>query len=443
MKSLPARSLMIVLLAFLALPALLAAPSLAAADDPATALTPVLIAVQDTSPPQQQGQPPDQGEAKAPPPQTTRLERAYRAHRAMRRGLDFLCRTQSDDGAWGSHDPVVVDSAQLGFGILNPGSHDGVRAACTAIGARAFLFYPHRTNADEAALQKAILYLLQNWKLAYDPGNAFNVWGYGYNLDFLTELYTHPEGKPWRDEIAATIPKVVAGLRKMQVAEGGWAYYTSVMMEGDSISFTTATILLGLLRAHDLGFEVPEGMIEDAGKIIKVQILPDKNFMYGTYLKYSGNHHLEDLSAGGRTQVCGLAVHLFDGSFTRNDLIDRSADYFKNVDYVAVIGNKRIIPHRDAPQNISGYFLYYGCYYAAEVMTFLGASAEPRHWEKLAAMILTRQEEEGSWWDTICFDYGDKWGTGFAVLCLERYLQSLKVLETTLDELRAKVRRPV
>lgn len=347
-----------------------------------------------------------------------------RVRAALRRGLDFLCRTQNKDGSWGSHDPVVVDEAQLGFGMLNFGCHDGVRTACTAICAKALLRAPGRTAADEAALRRAVRVLLRSRKLAYDPGNAFNVWGYAFNLDFLTALCRDPFGKPYQKELRAAIPDLVDGLRRMQVAEGGWAYYTSVMLEGSSISFITATVLLGLLEARDQGFEVPEGMIADAGKVLKTMVLPNKNVIYGAYLKYAGGHYLEELGCGGRTQVTGLALHRFDGFYTRDDLSDRSADYFKNVDYVAEIGNKRIIPHRDAPHNISGYFLYYGLYYGAEVMAEPGVEADPARWDKLARIVLDHQEGNGAWWDTICFGYGDKWGTGFALLCLERWLEA-------------------
>ena len=350
---------------------------------------------------------------------------AARVRAAIRRGTAFLCRSQNDDGSWGSHDPVVVDDAQLGFDMLDFGCHDGVRTGCTAICAKALLRLPRRTAAEEAALRRAVRVLLSTRKLAYDPGNAFNVWGYAYNLDFLAALYRHPFGRSYRREIRAVVPDLVAGLRRMQVAEGGWAYYTSVMLEGASISFTTATVLLGLLDARDEGFAVPEGMIADAGKILKTMVLPDKNVIYGTYLKYAGDHYLEDLGHGGRTQVTGLALHRFDGSYTAADLADRSRDYFENVDYVAVIGNKRIIPHRDAPHNISGYFLYYGLYYGAEVMALLGdEGADPERWDKLARIVLERQEGNGSWWDTLCYGYGDKWGTGFALMCLERWLEA-------------------
>src|SRR5262245_80466 len=200
--------------------------------------------------------------AKATPAPTPEML-AKSAHAAIRKGLDFLHKTQAADGAWGSHDPVVVNSAQLGFGILDVGSHDGVRTACTSICGKAILLYPRRTKEDMAMLDKALDHVLKHLRLAYDPGNAFNCWGYAFNLDFLITLYRHEAGKPYHDKLKESIPVLIEGLKKMQAAEGGWAYYTSVMMEGSSISFISASILLSLLEAKEAGFEVPKGMIED------------------------------------------------------------------------------------------------------------------------------------------------------------------------------------
>ncbi|MFH1998605.1 MAG: prenyltransferase/squalene oxidase repeat-containing protein [Planctomycetota bacterium] len=355
------------------------------------------------------------------------------AHDAIRKGCAFLRACQGKDGAWGSHDPVVSDSAQLAFGMNDFGCHDGVRIACTAICAKALLLYPQQTREDTLVLQKAIQCLLRDWRLAYDPGTAFNCWGYGYNLDFLLTLNAHKMGRPYEKAIKETVPKIIDGLRRMQVADGGWSYYTSVMMDGTSLSFTTATILLSLMKARGQGFKLPEGMIHDAGAIIKTQVLPNKNVIYGTHLKYVGSHALEDLSCCGRNQVCGLALHLFDGFFTRKDLLHASNHFLKTIDYIEVTGNKRLIPHKDAPQNISGYFLYYGCYYAGEVLAQLGDEAPDENWEHLARLILQHQEPEGGWWDTIFYDYGDKYGTGFALLCLIHYLESQKALSLKLN----------
>lgn len=319
------------------------------------------------------------------------------ALKAINRGVEFLLKTQAKDGAWGSHDPVAVDDAQLAYGLLDFGCHDGMRIACTAICAKALLHLPERNDKQDQALKRAVECLLRDYKLAYDPGNAFNCWGYCYNLDFLVDLNAQPFGEPWKNKIKGVIPKIITNLKKMQAKEGGWAYYTSVMMEGDSISFITASILLGLMRAKAQGFEIPKGMIEDGCKILKTMVLPNKNIIYGTYLKYNAAHLLEDLSAGARTQVGGLVLHLFDNTYTLKDLIDRSDNYFFVVDYIETAGNKRLIPHRDAPQNISGYFLYYGCFCAMENMVFLKDKAKKKNWDRLKKLILDNQEKEGSW----------------------------------------------
>src|SRR5262245_5885747 len=65
-----------------------------------------------------------------------------RSKLAYQRGFDFLVATQNSDGSWGSHDPKVASLRDFGFQLLNRGSQDGVRLACTAIVAKALLGKP-------------------------------------------------------------------------------------------------------------------------------------------------------------------------------------------------------------------------------------------------------------------------------------------------------------
>lgn len=89
-------------------------------------------------------------------------------------------------------------------------------------------------------------------------------------------------------------------------------------------------------------------------------------------------------------------------------------------------GRKRLIPHRDAPHNISGYFFFFGYNYAAEVAEILGDEYPLKRWDRLAWTMLRTQEKNGCWWDTAAADYGDKWGTGFAIMTMQRYLREMK-----------------
>ena len=88
-------------------------------------------------------------------------------------------------------------------------------------------------------------------------------------------------------------------------------------------------------------------------------------------------------------------------------------------------GRKRIIPH-SAPHAISGYFFFFGYYYATEVARLLGDDVSNDDWERLAWQLVRTQEEDGCWWDTASGHYGDKWGTGFALLSLGRYLDEME-----------------
>ncbi len=89
-------------------------------------------------------------------------------------------------------------------------------------------------------------------------------------------------------------------------------------------------------------------------------------------------------------------------------------------------GRKRIIPHRDAAHNISGYFFFFGYNYATEAAEILGDVVPQQRWDRFGWTMLRSQEANGSWWDTPAADYGDKWGTGFAVQTLQRFVRETR-----------------
>ncbi len=85
-------------------------------------------------------------------------------------------------------------------------------------------------------------------------------------------------------------------------------------------------------------------------------------------------------------------------------------------------GRKLIQPHT-AVHQVSGYFFFYGYHYQAEYLRRMGDRAPVSRWERNAWTMIRTQEDDGCWWDTAAADYGDKWGTGFALMVLDRYLE--------------------
>ena len=59
---------------------------------------------------------------------------------------------------------------------------------------------------------------------------------------------------------------------------------------------------------------------------------------------------------------------------------------------------KRPVPH-EGQFKIAGYFYYYGIYYFTESGRLLPKETHAACAEKLSAILLERQEKDGSWWD--------------------------------------------
>ena len=116
--------------------------------------------------------------------------------------------------------------------------------------------------------------------------------------------------------------------------------------------------------------------------------------------------------------ACALALH-DAGAFEEAELI-RSLEIFDEGENYLEDGRKLIQPHT-AVHQISGYFYFYGYNYATELAVRLGDTVPPERWDRFAWTMIRTQEPEGCWWDTAAADYGDKWGTGFALRVLQRY----------------------
>lgn len=346
-----------------------------------------------------------------------------KSEKAIQDGLEFLVKTQNKDGSWGSHDPKIANLANFGFQLRNRGSQDAVRTACTAICAEAFLRQEKLTPPQQAVLDKAIVELTKTRKFAYHKGESFNTWGYGYKLDFLVELNKTPYAEKLKDEIKTAAQSCVDGLLKYQQHTGGWGYYSGILNDFESMSFNTAFFGLSLLRAKQMGLKVPDGMIVDAGNEVERQRAPDGSQVYSTGHAKSGSSVLMNLGAGSRTISSTLALYEL-GYYSRSDL-SRAMKVFENGENYLESGRKLIQPH-SAVHAISGYFFFFGYNYATETAELLGDEVPQARWDRLGWTMLRTQEKDGRWWDTAAADYGDKWGTGFAIQSLQRYLRETK-----------------
>lgn len=185
------------------------------------------------------------------------------------------------------------------------------------------------------------------------------------------------------------------------------------------MSFNTGDFTRALMRAESLGLKVTPGLTGDAVKLLRRMRTVRGGFVYDArFLTSPGS--VNELSAGSRTMACALALH-DAGVFKQAELI-RSLEIFDEGENYLEDGRKLIQPHT-AVHQISGYFYFYGYNYATEAAVRLGDAVSPERWDRFAWTMIRTQEEEGCWWDTAAADYGDKWGTGFSLRVLQRYLE--------------------
>lgn len=344
---------------------------------------------------------------------------------AIQKGFDFLVETQNDDGSWGSHDPRIANLANFGFQLRNRGSQDAVRTACTAICAEALLRQPNRTEAQTEALERAIQELTREVEFEFHPGETFASWGYGYKLGFLVILRDSDYGKENVDEdkLMAAAQSCVDGLVGLTQADGGWGYYSGVMKDFQSMSFNTAFFALSLKRADEMGLEVPEDLVVDASKIVDRVRAPDGTIGYDARFTHDRSTVLMNLGAGSRTISSTWALKQL-GFYGEADM-DKAMQVFENGENYLEQGRKLIQPH-SAVHQISGYFFFFGYNYASEAAAKMGERVSQERWDRFGWTMIRTQESNGSWWDTPAGEYGDKWGTGFALQTLQRYVTETK-----------------
>jgi len=123
----------------------------------------------------------------------------------------------------------------------------------------------------------------------------------------------------------------------------------------------------------------------------------------------------------GRIQVCNYALTLAGcKDVTHEDLLAGLDQLFAHHRFLDV-ARKKPIPHEAYYYN-SGYFYFFGHFYAARLLELLTPAERARYAERLAREVVKTQEKDGSMWDYYMNTYGKAYGTSFGVMTLKRTL---------------------
>jgi prenyltransferase/squalene oxidase-like repeat protein len=369
--------------------------------------------------------------AQEPPTETALTQHLDAAHAphlevsrvvAIRGAVDWLVENQNADGSWGSHHsprPIEVLCDV-------PGSHHAFRVATTALGVMALADSPYQSDLSRKAMHRGIDALLDQHLVKRPSGlEHYSVWAFGYCLQALAERLLQQPDDPRADDLRKVCRVMIQKLARYQALDGGWGYLSldevpTFQPSFTSMSFTTATCLIGLARAREAGFKVPEKMLRRAVSSVVRCETPAKAFTYGELWRKMPISSVNNLKgAACRGPVCLEAVALHGRA--RSDQRIEHALQALLIDHTRfqIAGLRRPIPH-ESHYGVSGYFYLYGHYYAAMAMQRLSLESQARWAEPLQTAVLLCRQPDGSFWDYPLYSYHKPYGTAFALMALSR-----------------------
>jgi hypothetical protein len=353
-----------------------------------------------------------------------KIPSAAQLGKSIRRGVEFLLQDQNKDGSWGT----ARNTKDLNIFAPVPGAHHAFRCGVTALCVESLIDSGLSAQHPRVASARA---RGEDWLLANlpklrraDSVAVYNVWGHGYGIEALADVYRHTEDDGRRRQIREVIEGQIGLLRRYESVEGGWSYYDfrvgSKQPATDPTSFTTATVLLALKDAQDIGVDVSSNMIARAVKTMNRQRKNDNTYVYAEPHKMRPQSPINRPGGSlGRSQACNLALRVFgDTTITDGVLTNWLGRLISRNGWLG-IGRKRPVPHESWFQ-VAGYFYYYGHYYAALCTDALAAEDARPYRRQLAGILLPLQEKDGSWWDFPFYDYHQPYGTAFAIMTLTR-----------------------
>lgn len=340
---------------------------------------------------------------------------------ALESGVRWLIENQEPNGAFGSHRsprPIEVFCSP-------PGSQQAFRIGTTGLSLCALLRAPvERDEAWQQAVDRGYEHLLEFYDVKRQSGiEHYNVWAFGYGLQAIGERLQGGAPEDQTDALRAAAEHLVRKVGDYQALDGGWGYlslfgYQTHPPAATSMSFTTATILIGLERVQQAGIDVPQETIDRAVRSIERCRTPRGDYTYGPlWSRTGGGGTLDEAGPACRTPVCLEAI--------RRCGVSVETQEFERALRVLCIDQARFqelslyrpIPHESWYQ-ISGYFYLYGYAYAAETLHHLSGRNRDRFADALVDCVMVTRQPDGSFWDYPLYSYHKPYGTAFAVIAL-------------------------
>ncbi|MFP6884126.1 MAG: hypothetical protein VCA40_06815 [Roseibacillus sp.] len=338
------------------------------------------------------------------------------------RGVDFLISSQNKNGSWGS----ATMTKGLNITAPIPGAHHAFRAGSTGLALEGLLRSGDRRRESVATIEKAEAWFLKELprlrRATVDT--MYNIWGHSYGIKALAELYRYREGDEAKRSALKNLAQTqVQRLQRYEDVNGGWGYYdfdeATQKPTGIPTSFTTATVMMALHKGRDvMDLELPPREVERGLAFLQRQQTPDFAYVYSNSHRYRPRYSIN--RPGGslcRSPACNVARRVWGDPGPTDEIVKIWLDRLILRNGWVDIARKRPRPHSTHFAN-SGYFYFYGHYYAMDCIALLPQTDRSVYYQHYAKIMLSKQEKNGCWWDYPLYQYHYAYGTGYALCVL-------------------------
>jgi hypothetical protein len=345
---------------------------------------------------------------------------------AIAQGVAFLVKGQNKDGSWGSPAPTLtVDIYAPG-----PGAQEAYKVATSGLALAALVEAGGDAADVREAVRKGTDWLVANCRVRRTTIDVlYNTWSHAYALGAFARLLAKEKDEARRAALLKASATCVDMLERFEYVEGGWGYYdfdTQTRNPGNmATSFTTASVLVTLRMAKDQGVEVPKRLVDRAVGVLGRMRNPDGSFAYSWDHRYWPQGGINKIKGSlARTPACFLALRAWGGKVSDAQVATALENLRKEGRFLA-IARKYPRPHEAWYQN-SGYFAFYGYYYASQLLNVLAPEQRAVEAASMAAYLVPLQEPDGSWWDYQLYGYHKPYGTAYVLMALVRARDSLR-----------------
>ncbi len=342
---------------------------------------------------------------------------------SISRGVDFLVGHQNSNGSWGG--PTLTKGLNI-YAPL-PGAHHAFRAGASSLALCGMIDAADARPAVKTAITNAALWTaseLPKLRRA-DATTTYNIWGHAYGLRAITRLYQLENDPAKKAEWARLAQEQVSLANRYEDVNGGWGYLdlfdelATQKPSGMPTAFTTATLLLAMDQARDaMGTTLDQKIVTRSLASINAQRSPDFSYTYSFAHRMRPRLAINRPAGSlARSQSCNAALRIFGEKAITDAVLIAWADRFLAREGFLSNVRKRPVPH-EGQFKIAGYFYYYGIYYFTESVRLLPQETHAAYAAQLAAILMERQEKDGSWWDYPLYNYHQSYGTGYALMAL-------------------------